>query len=164
MTPVIAILLSLLTVHTAPSGPIYVAHARHQPIGAELYVESVVHWAEDAALVHDVDRDLLLALVAGESAVNDRAVEPRTGAKGLLQLLPGSKWQRAVERDCKGATRSACAAAQLMHGAAALRYALDACDGDEWAAVGFHRSGRCIRGPRGRRVIELAWELRGDRS
>lgn len=164
MTPIIGILLSLLTVHTAPSGPIYVAHARHQPLGAELYVESIVHWAEDAALVHDVDPLLLLALAAGESSLNDRAVEPTSGAKGLLQLLPGSRWQRAVERDCKGATRSACAAAQLMHGAAALRYALDACDGDELAATGFHRTGRCVRGPRGLRVVELACELRGDRS
>lgn len=90
----------------APSGPIYIAHPRHQPLGAELYVESVVHWAQDAALVHGAGPFLFLALIDGESAFNDRALEPRTGAKSLLQLLPGSRWQRAVERDCKGATRS----------------------------------------------------------
>jgi len=161
---IVAIILSLLTVHTAPSGPIYARHIRNHPLGAELYVESVVHWAEDAALVHEVDPYLLIALVVSESALNDRAVEPRTGAAGLMQLMPGSRWQRAVERDCKGATRSACAAAQLLRGAEALRHALDACGGDEWAAIGLYRTGSCLRGPRGLKVIELAWLLRGDRT
>lgn len=164
MTSILAILLGLLTIHVAPSGPIYAWHARKHPLGAELYVAQVVKSAEVAALEHDVDPLLLLALAEGESALNDRAVQPITGAKGLLQLLPSSKWQRAVERECKGATRAACAAAQLMHGAAALRYALDACDGEEWAGIGFHRSGKCLRGPRGLRVVELAWAMRGGRS
>ncbi len=163
MTPILTILLGLLTVHVAPSGPIYVAHARHQPLGAVPYVELVIEKSYEAAIAHDVDPMLLLALVHGESAFNDRAVEPTSGAKGLLQLLPSSKWQRAVERDCKGATRSECVAAQLMHGAAALRYALDACE-TEHAAIGFFRAGCCLEGPRGRRVIELAWDFRGDRS
>lgn len=44
-------------------------------------------WLHEAARVHGVDRELLTAVIAVESAFDARAVSPR-GARGLMQITP----------------------------------------------------------------------------
>jgi len=48
-----------------------------------------------AGTEHNLDVDLLASLVKAESGGNARAVS-RTGARGLMQLMPGTAWQLGV--------------------------------------------------------------------
>jgi soluble lytic murein transglycosylase-like protein len=52
---------------------------------------------EQAARRHDLDLDLLMALIRQESGFNTLAVS-RTGARGLMQLMPGTAKRYGVTR------------------------------------------------------------------
>ena len=52
---------------------------------------------EQAARRHDLDADLLMALIRQESGFNTLAVS-RTGARGLMQLMPGTAKRYGVAR------------------------------------------------------------------
>jgi soluble lytic murein transglycosylase-like protein len=52
---------------------------------------------EQAARRHDLDADLLMALIRQESGFNTLAVS-RTGARGLMQLMPGTARRYGVAR------------------------------------------------------------------
>lgn len=137
-----AAIAALLTVWTAPSGPVLVQHARRS--GGSAYVAELAAAAEHAARLHGVDAYLLVALSYHESSLNWRAVEPSTGARGLLQLMPRSRWGRAAQRACRGQRAAACIRAQFEQGARALRYGVEACSLSELHGVAFHRFGDCF--------------------
>ncbi|RYF72876.1 MAG: lytic transglycosylase domain-containing protein [Comamonadaceae bacterium] len=54
----------------------------------------------DAATRHDIDVELLQALVAAESGFNTQAISPK-GAIGLMQLMPATAQRYGVRADAK---------------------------------------------------------------
>ena len=60
------------------------------PIGSDIY-----SLASEAARRHGLDPDLVLAVVAVESAFRPAAVSPK-GAQGLMQLMPGTARELGV--------------------------------------------------------------------
>lgn len=54
------------------------------------------HLLESAGAAHNVDVELLASVVKAESAFNTHAVS-RTGARGLMQLMPGTAQQLRVQ-------------------------------------------------------------------
>jgi len=61
-------------------------------------VKAVKHLLKDAAKMHQIDIELLLALVATESGFNAKAVSPK-GAIGLMQLMPSTAKRFGVSAD-----------------------------------------------------------------
>lgn len=158
MTPLAAALLSAVTIWTTPSGnPVPARHVRD--LGGAAYVEHVAHHVEDAALLSQVDAHLLAALVLSESALNPYAVSSR-GAYGLGQLMPGSVWGRRARSLCKGRSALDCRTeVSVLVAGEALRHGFIVC-GDWGLAIGWYRSGRCVRGGRVRLIVEMAQVLR----
>lgn len=63
---------------------------------AALTTEDLNQMLAKAGVEHNVDRDLLASVVKAESNGNSRAVS-RTGARGLMQLMPGTAADLGVE-------------------------------------------------------------------
>lgn len=61
-------------------------------------VKSVNHHLRDAAKKHQVDFELLQALIAAESGFDPQAVSPK-GAVGLMQLMPDTAKRFGVQAD-----------------------------------------------------------------
>lgn len=61
----------------------------HAPLLIEKVERSYGHLIDEAALRHDTDPNLILAVVVVESEGNPRALS-RRGAVGLMQLMPGT--------------------------------------------------------------------------
>jgi soluble lytic murein transglycosylase-like protein len=56
----------------------------------------VHHWMERSGTEHNIDVELLASVIKAESAFNPKAVS-RTGAQGLMQLMPGTAKQLGVQ-------------------------------------------------------------------
>lgn len=96
----------------------------------------VEKWADlinEAAQTHSVDRNLVAAVIAQESAGNQFALS-RAGAKGLMQLMDGT----AVSL---GVTRSFDPKQNINGGARYLRQMLDRHNGDERLALASYNAG-----------------------
>lgn len=142
---------------TPALAPVYARHFREAEFGAE---RRALEQAEQLALAAElagVSLALLAAVREDESHFDDDLVGD-AGELGGMQLLPGTRWWRGWLNDCwsAGDLHSRCDDLNVLWGAYALRAALDACGGDEHAALGRYRSGRCVRGPRGQHTLELA--------
>ena len=61
-------------------------------------VKSVKHHLRDASRTHQVDFELLQALIAAESGFDPQAVSPK-GAVGLMQLMPDTAKRFGVQAD-----------------------------------------------------------------
>lgn len=156
MSTLAASILSLVVVHTTPSGrPVYAPHFRTHKLGAEGYAAQLAHAFEGAADAHGVPAALLAALAFCESAFNARAVAgDRVGSFGVLQLNPRGARARSVLRAC-ARDAAHCVEHQADAGAEMLRDALDACGGNESLALGFYRTGRCVEHKGSARVLAL---------
>lgn len=70
------------------------------PAAVKLYTEPTAaemrHLLESAGAAHNVDVELLASVVKAESAFNTHAVS-RTGARGLMQLMPGTAQKLGVD-------------------------------------------------------------------
>lgn len=174
MTSLAATLLYMHVVWVTPTlEPVYARHFREDELGAELRALEQAEQLELAADLAGVPLELLTAVMHDESGLN-AALIGAAGELGPAQLLPGTPWWRGWREACRGEvdgkltapSPGTCQAANVRWGAYALRDALDACGGDEWAALGFYRAGRCVRGPRGAATLELAewlaWRLADD--
>ncbi|HSV54153.1 MAG TPA: lytic transglycosylase domain-containing protein [Burkholderiaceae bacterium] len=60
----------------------------------------VKHHMRDAARTHNIDYELLQALIATESGFDSTAVSPK-GAVGLMQIMPGTAERYGVASDAK---------------------------------------------------------------
>jgi len=65
------------------------------PAGTRLTPSSVEQLIEAFAAEHDLDPDLIRAVIRAESNFNPKAVS-RKGAQGLMQLMPGTIWRLSV--------------------------------------------------------------------
>jgi hypothetical protein len=174
MTPLALTLLYMRVVWVTPAlEPVYAQHYRDHEHGAELRALEQAEQLELAAELAGVPLELLAAVREDESHFDDGLVGA-AGELGGMQLLPGTPWWRGWLRDPGCIPRAwlsraelvwlpACESANVLWGAYALRDALVACGWDQHAALGFYRSGRCVRGPRGAATLELAewlaWRL-----
>ena len=154
MSTLAHIIMAWLAVHVGPLWIVYAPHIRRAP---EARAQELADQLEDASRVSGVDVALLTALAAKESAFNHDAVSS-VGARGMMQLLPASRYGRAWLRDCRLAP-DACEQSNARWGAYAMRDALREC-GPILKATGWYRAGRCVAGPRGREVVRLAASIR----
>ena len=65
------------------------------PAGTRLTPASIEQLIEAIGAEHDLDPDLIRAVIRAESNFNPRAVS-RKGAQGLMQLMPGTIWRLSV--------------------------------------------------------------------
>ncbi len=110
--------------------------ARHFHV-AESAAASITRAAYTAAQAHGLDPKLVLAVTAVESKFKPHAVNPVTGAAGLMQVLP--KWHQDKITDVGGEPSLFLIAPNINVGAAILAEYLNA-DGDMESALG-HYSG-----------------------
>jgi soluble lytic murein transglycosylase-like protein len=83
---------SVVRVETVPDLPMVVAEVKAAPAGAPVtsLTKAEMHeMLSHAGEAHNIDEDLLASVVRAESGGQVRAVS-RTGAKGLMQLMPGT--------------------------------------------------------------------------
>jgi soluble lytic murein transglycosylase-like protein len=73
----------------APEEPVSQVHAAVQQEGTALTQADLHQILASAGKAHDLDVDLLASVIKAESGGNARAVS-RTGARGLMQLMPGT--------------------------------------------------------------------------
>jgi soluble lytic murein transglycosylase-like protein len=78
-------------VATAPVGPVAAVASALQPTLAELH-----EMLTRAGAAHHIDVDLLASVVHAESGGQVKAVS-RTGARGLMQLMPGTASELGVK-------------------------------------------------------------------
>lgn len=69
--------------------------------GTEPTVAEMHEWLSEAGSTHNVDADLLASVVRAESGGRVRAVS-RTGARGLMQLMPGTAAELGVGDSFRG--------------------------------------------------------------
>jgi len=156
MSNLVAIILSLLTIHEAERITVYAKHLRNHPLGPIARSEQLAKHLSAASLLSGIRVELLTALAFHESALNHNAVSP-SSARGLLQLNPRSSWGKSWRSECQSyKSESRCEFLNVLWGAYALRDALFACNGNEVQAIGFYRTGRCINGPRSRSTSRLS--------
>jgi soluble lytic murein transglycosylase len=65
------------------------------PDGTRLTAASIEQLIEAFAAEHDLDPELIRAVIRAESNFNPRAIS-RKGAQGLMQLMPGTIWRLSV--------------------------------------------------------------------
>jgi hypothetical protein len=154
MTALAHLILAFLATHVGPLWIVYAPHIRRAP---EARAQELADQLTDAAQVSGVDVALLTALAAKESAFNHDAVSS-VGARGMMQLLPASRYGRAWSRDC-ARDPDTCETSNVRHGAWALRDGLREC-GPILRSLNWYRSGRCTDAPRAREVVRLAARIR----
>lgn len=79
---------------TPPPGPINLRFAAGQKVPAGPYGELIYNMAKR----HDVNPEVVAALIRAESAFNPRAVSHK-GARGLMQLMPATAQRFGVSKD-----------------------------------------------------------------
>ncbi len=85
--------------------PAFVVPKRFAHIDSSKSYKSVQKHMRAAAKTHQVDYELLKAVIAAESGFNPEAVSPK-GAVGLMQLMPPTAQQYGVVADKEGRTDS----------------------------------------------------------
>jgi hypothetical protein len=115
--------------------------------------KQVKHHLREAARTHDVDYELLQALIATESGFDARAVSPK-GAVGLMQLMPATAERYGVVGDRKTSLEKKLADPQtnIRAGTRYLRYLLDLYPGNLELALAAYNAGEGAVQRAGRRV------------
>lgn len=104
--------------------------------------KQVKHHLREASRAHDVDYELLQALIATESGFNARAVSPK-GAVGLMQLMPATARRYGVTADGKMPVEQKLAdpRTNIKAGTRYLRYLLDLFPGRLELALAAYNAG-----------------------
>lgn len=84
-----------------PEQPAFVLPRRFAQLDGSKSYQAVQKHLQAAAKTHQVDYELLKAVVAAESGFDADAVSPK-GAVGLMQLLPSTAQQYGVQADAAG--------------------------------------------------------------
>ena len=85
------------TVADVPHSAVVPAAVKISPISMEAPTQAEMHqMLAHAGAAHHIDEDLLASVVRAESGGQVRAVS-RTGARGLMQLMPGTASEMGVE-------------------------------------------------------------------
>lgn len=102
----------------------------------------VQHHLREAAKVHDIDHELLQALIATESGFDAAAVSPK-GAVGLMQVLPTTAQRWGVSADRKQSIRQKLTdpRTNIRAGARYLRHLLDLFPGRLELALAAYNAG-----------------------
>jgi len=99
-------------------------------VPAESTLEEMIR---SAAARHNLEADLLAAVIAVESGFKPRAVSPK-GAQGLMQLMPGTAKELSVTDPFNPAQN-------IEGGARYLRQLIDQHDGSYWRALAAYNAG-----------------------
>lgn len=99
----------------------------------KLYTREYDHLIRRAATYHGVDPQLVRAVIHAESAFNPHAVSPK-GAKGLMQLMPGTAQDMGVVNVFNPADN-------IWAGTKYLRHLLERFKGDTTLAVAAYNAG-----------------------
>jgi len=153
---VMGLMSAILSLLLLPCGE-PVAHARRHPGGVEARAAELAEHFDQAARTYDEDPYLLLALANSESGLDGT----RLGAMGevsLMQLMPNTPAGRAYAA-VRGPQSVRDGVAVLL-GAEVLHQGMLVC-GNETAAIGWYKSGRCVAGPKARWVVALRDRMRG---
>jgi hypothetical protein len=103
---------------------------------AEGAAVSITRAAFTAAQARGIDPTLVLAIAAVESKFKPGAVNPTTGAKGLMQIMP--RWHHDKILSIGGESSLMLIAPNISVGAAIMSEYLDAEDGDVEDALGHY--------------------------
>jgi len=103
---------------------------------AEGAAVGITRAAFTAAQARGIDPTLVLAIAAVESKFKPGAVNPTTGAKGLMQIMP--RWHHDKILDAGGEPSLMLIAPNIAVGAAIMAEYLDAEDGDIENALGHY--------------------------
>jgi len=103
---------------------------------AEGAAVGITRAAFTAAQARGIDPTLVLAIAAVESKFKPGAVNPATGAKGLMQIMP--RWHHDKILDVGGEPSLMLIAPNIAVGAAIMAEYLDAEDGDIQDALGHY--------------------------
>jgi hypothetical protein len=103
---------------------------------AEAAAISITRAAFTAAQVRGIDPTLVLAIAAVESKFKPGAVNPTTGAKGLMQIMP--RWHQDKILGIGGEPSLMLIAPNIAVGAAIMSEYLDAEDGNVQDALGHY--------------------------
>jgi soluble lytic murein transglycosylase-like protein len=103
---------------------------------AEGAAVSITRAAFTAAQASGIDPTLVLAIAAVESKFKPGAVNPTTGAKGLMQIMP--RWHQDKVLSIGGESSLMLIAPNIAVGAAIMAEYLDAEDGDIQDALGHY--------------------------
>ncbi|HLZ98789.1 MAG TPA: lytic transglycosylase domain-containing protein [Steroidobacteraceae bacterium] len=103
---------------------------------AESAAAGITRAAFTAAQARGIDPTLVLAIAAVESKFKPRAVNPTTGATGLMQIMP--RWHQDKIGSIGGESSLMLIAPNLSVGAAIMAEYLDAEDGDIQDALGHY--------------------------
>lgn len=140
--------------HTGP----FARHCRHAPGGCERWIARVALDMRMAAAHWEVSPWTMAAIAVRESSLNPAAVGARN-EHGVMQLLPGTPWERDARRRCREAP-SDCVAVEIDVAAELLARSVQLC-GSEARALGRYSCGRCEETAYSRSVLALRDRLRG---
>jgi hypothetical protein len=152
MTPLAAAIFAMLTLENGH----LVEHARHR--GGPLFAERLAEQITTAATHRHLDPWLVAAVAFAESGFDGQRIGD-VGELGVMQLHPRTPAGRAYAALCGPRRPQAeCDRVAFELGATVLARALAACPSAH-AALGLYRSGQCVEGPAGLRVLDLRAQL-----
>lgn len=130
MTSLYAFLVALSTVYIGHSGPVF--HRNIRELGGDAHLVRMEAAILATAEAVDMPAHVLAAVVHAESGFDGRVVSSR-GARGYMQLLPGTPHHSEWRRICRLAPTE-CADANLIIGARLLKHNWRVC-GAGWSAA-----------------------------
>ena len=136
-------LVFLATIWTTPYGPIL--HVRVRRLGGERYLSRIAPHYEAASDLSGVPLHWLLTVSQAESGLDPNATSS-VGARGLMQLLPGTQHYREWRQVCR-ADPEQCQAANLLIGARYLNECWRVCGAGYGEALARFRGAGCYARP-----------------
>lgn len=156
MSALLAALIALCTIWQGPNGP--VLHKRIRHLGGVAYLHKVEVNIDAVVAITGAPRFLVATLAHKESGFDPYA-RSSVGARGLLQLLPGTPHYREWRRVCT-LSPADCNQANLLIGARELMWSWRICGAGWEEAVARYRGAGCVPRPIDRDVVEQADQLR----
>lgn len=152
MTTLFTLLVQLCTIWLGANGPIY--HVRIRQLGGERHLRRVEANVQTAADLSGVPASVLAVVAHAESGLDPQAVS-RTGARGPMQLQPGTEHFKEWRRVC-ALQPDDCNASNYLIGARHLFECWKICGGGYEMAYGRYRGAGCRASARDRKLMRMA--------